>query len=156
MKLPPKSLADEIALFQATPISPRKPRAKRAKSKRPEDELHKQVAKLMTATIARPGVCSPLGVIWYSVEVRAKRSLREGAANKSRGCIAGCPDIDIYYAGRAFKIELKAPKGKLSDGQEQLHIELARAKVPVLEARSLEDVDLVLDTWAIPRRKVTL
>jgi len=151
-----KSLAETIAEFRETPLTEKKPRAKRVPRKRPEDDFHKQVAKLLSVVIAKPGVCSPQGVIWYSVETRAKRSLREGANNKARGCVKGCPDIDIYYAGFAYKIELKAVKGRLSDGQEELHIELARAKVPVLEARTLEAVAKVLDTWSIPHRRAVL
>jgi hypothetical protein len=151
---PRQSLSEYISVFQNSP--PPAAKKPRAKSKRPEDKLHTAVAKYLSAVIARPGVCSDLGVIWMSIETRGKRSMREGAANKSRGCIAGCPDIDLYFAGRAFKIELKAEKGELSPAQRALHVELARARVPVLEARSVEAIAAVLDTWGIPHRRAII
>lgn len=152
------SLEDHIAAHRASVVPAQKPRAKRKRKALmgPEDLLHVAIAKYLSAVIARPGVCSPLGVIWYSVETRARRSTGEGNRNKQRGCVSGCPDIDIYFAGRAFKIELKAKNGSLSDNQEDLHIELARAKVAVIEARTLDQVAAVLVTWGIPHRKATL
>lgn len=146
-----QSLADQIAAFQAS--EPPGPRAPRAKSARPEDRLHADVKKYLTTIIARPGVCSADGVVWYSVETRAKRSKFEGARNKARGCISGCPDIDLYFSGRAYKIELKAAKGTVSDSQDILHAELARANVPVIVAKDIDTITTALISWGVPTRE---
>jgi len=152
--------------FSDIPQTPAKRRRKRAttqefldkyakprkKPERKEDKLHEQVAKLLTAVIAKPGVASADHVLWYSVETRARRSMREGAANKKRGCIRGVPDIDIYYGGRAYKIELKAPGGVVSDAQDELHIQLELAGVSNAIARSIDDVLHSLAFWRIPHR----
>jgi len=116
-----------------------------------EDELHKRVCVWLSGAIAKPGVCSPEGAIWYSVETRARRSLAEGASNKERGCIAGVPDVDIYWQGRAYKIELKARGGVVSDEQRALHAELEKAGVKVRVCYSLEEVKAVLVN--IPHRR---
>jgi hypothetical protein len=118
--------------------------------------LHKAVAKYLTAAIARPGDCNDFGACWFSIEGRGKRSLREGAANKSRGVISGVPDIALYHAGKAFFIELKAEKGVVSSDQRQFHHVLAKAGIPVLIARDIESVAQVLDTWSIPHRRSTV
>jgi hypothetical protein len=122
----------------------------RAKSKRPEDLFHTLVARWLTEAIAPAGKRSKHGVLWFSVETRGKRSLAEGARNKARGCIAGVPDIDIYHQGRAFKIELKAPKGTSTDTQVRLHHELVQCGVPVLVARELDMIMSALTEWGIP------
>ena len=132
-----------------------KPGKPRKKPDRKEDKLHEQVAKLLTAIIAKPGVASADHVLWYSVETRARRSMREGAANKKRGCIRGVPDIDVYFGGRAYKIELKAPDGVLSDDQRELHLQLEMAGVSSSVARSIEDVLRSLAFWRIPHRRVS-
>lgn len=144
------SLEDHIAAHRASPAPAPK---KRAKSKRPEDVLHVAVAKFLTAVIARPGDANEFGAVWFSIEGRGKRSLREGAANKARGVISGVPDIAIYHAGRAFFIELKAEKGVVSSSQYDLHHVLARAKIPVLIARDIPTIAKVLDTWGIPHKR---
>jgi hypothetical protein len=149
-----KPLSETIADFRETPIpAHRKPRAK---PRRLEDAFHTSVAKYLSSVIARPGVCSPLGVTWFSIEPRAKRSLAEGARNKMRGVIPGIPDVAIFHAERAYFIELKSPTGTVSGMQTDLHLELARSRIPVLVARDLDSVAAVLHTWGIPHRRAVL
>jgi hypothetical protein len=126
------------------PVKPRK------KSAQPEDAFHRDVARYLTAVIAQPGIASPKHVIWFSIEGRAKRSLREGAANRARGVISGVPDIVILHQVRTFFIELKSPVGRVSHVQETFHHELARNGIPVLVARGLDAIMRALDTWEIP------
>lgn len=127
----------------------------RKKPVRHEDKLHTDVAKWLTAAIGHPGEASAtLGVMWLSLETRAKRSLREGAANKARGCVAGVPDIEIVqYPGRCFKIELKSAKGVVSDQQRKLHKEYRILGIPVAVCRSIDDVRAALLGWGVPTRE---
>src|ERR1700692_4333494 len=106
------SLAETIALHQASAPPKAKPKKPRAKSTDPEGKFHVAVSRYLRLVIGPPGACSDLGVIWYSIETGAKRTKYAKLRNHSRGCISGPPDVDIYFAGRAYKIELKAPKGE--------------------------------------------
>lgn len=130
----------------------------RKKPVRHEDKFHLAVAKYLRAVIGREGLCWKIRsghlVLWYSVETRAKRSVISGRSNKGRGCIAGCPDIDIYYNGRAFKIELKSPTGVVSREQSELRDALAAVGCEVFVCRSLDHVADVLRAWGIPTREV--
>jgi hypothetical protein len=128
----------------------------RAKSQRHEDILHVAVKKLLTLIIAPPGIASSDRVVWYSLEIRGKRTTGEGARNKSRGCIKGVPDIDIYYMGRAYKIELKAQETVVTKNQRELHHNLLLAEIRVAICRSLQDVVETLNRWRIPHEPTDL
>jgi len=144
-----KSAAEYIA-GQVEVKEPRK------KPVRHEDILHKKVAVWLRAVIGREGKTTPNGILWHSTENRAKRSLREGASNRSRGCVAGFPlDIDFYYNMRAFKIELKSETGKVSDSQKISIPEYRAAGVPVSICYSVEDVRIALRQWNIPTEEIT-
>ena len=120
-----------------------------------EDHLHYAVAKLLSLAIARPGICSLDGVLWYSVETRARRSKKEGYNNKRRGCVKGCADLDFYYQGRAYKIELKRlVGGRVSEGQIDMHAALDNAGIPVAVCRSWGEIQAALVKWKIPHRRV--
>jgi hypothetical protein len=137
----------------------RKEKPKKAisvKPKQSEDELHYQVARLLSLAIARPGAVSPDKVIWWTIESRAKRSVYEGARNKRRGCIAGCPDIFVMHRGRAFWIELKTPTGKTSDAQIELHGSIVQAGSHVGVARSVNDILPLLWSWGVPYKRMTI
>ncbi|MDR3736056.1 MAG: VRR-NUC domain-containing protein [Acidobacteriaceae bacterium] len=130
----------------------RKPRAVKAR-KRPEDELHMAVAKLLTHAIAPPGVASADGVLWFSIEGRGKRSIYEGARNKRRGVISGVPDILILSlkSGATF-IELKAENGRLSDSQQELHPQLDCVRAYTFVCKTLDGVAGVLRDCGIPHK----
>ncbi len=83
----------------------------------------------------------------------ARRSPREGARFKEMGMVAGYPDLIVHgKGGRTWLIEVKAPpqrlkSGKLSEAKPNLSPEqravisdLAALGIPVLVARSIEDV----------------
>src|SRR5271170_38000 len=120
-----------------------------------EDHLHYAVAKLLSLAIAKPGICSLDGVLWMSLEGRAKRSIYEGARNKRRGCVSGVPDILIVWMGRCYWIELKRAKGgRVSDAQIETHSQLNSAGSSVAVCRSLGEIQAILQLWKIPHRRV--
>src|SRR5271168_1374207 len=120
-----------------------------------EDHLHYAVAKLLSLAIAKPGICSLDGVLWMSLEGRAKRSIYEGARNKRRGCVSGVPDILIVTLGKTYWIELKRAKGgKVSDAQIEMHSQLNSAGGNVAVCRSLGEIEVILRWWKIPHRRV--
>lgn len=56
-----------------------------------------------------------------SIQDYKDRCARYGNANKSKGKLAGVPDILIVFNGILYKIELKQPNGTLGEAQIELH-----------------------------------
>lgn len=140
-----------------------------AKSKTPalvesEDDLHMTVRKALGAAIGEPGFTSRLGVLWYSVETRnaggKKIQMSSGAwvpleaiNRKNRGCVSGIPDIQLFYEGRVFMVELKRSKnGRTSGDQNRLHEQYGLCGIPVVVCRSVSEVLWALAEWGIPIR----
>jgi len=98
---------------------------------------------------------------WYSaLDHAAKLSPRYGADRKKRGVRAGMPDFivmterlplgatSMYPA--MFGIELKIKKGKLSPSQIEVRDAWQRVGNPIYVARSLEEVQEILDFCRVP------
>jgi hypothetical protein len=103
-----------------------------------------------------------------------KLGMAEAGLRKKRGVKPGLPDIilmariptamprsssfvDEIKVSLMFGIELKADKGRLSESQIALHWAWKRMGFEVYVARSLEDVQKILDDHAIPcRRRMNL
>lgn len=116
----------------------------------PEAALHQQIARVLSVEIAPPGKISLHYAMWWSVDMAAYAGKAPGLRT-ARGCIAGVPDMQVVYRGRAHFIELKARDGRLSLAQREFAAgaELAGACCGV--ARSVEEVLELLDCWQIPR-----
>lgn len=109
-----------------------------------EDRLHKFIWNALTVML--PDDC----VAWSNENRR--NGVREGARRKARGCIAGVPDMEFHYRGRAMCVELKAEKGRLSPEQKALHARLKAAGTPVAVCRSLDDVTAFLTAQGVALR----
>lgn len=110
-----------------------------------EFQLHTACAQFLDLALPRDAV-------WFHTPNAGKR--RKGAAGrlKAMGMKAGVPDICIIYRGRAFFIELKTLKGRLSEAQKAMHIRLTVAGAIVAgECRSLDDLQAFLQQ-VIPLR----
>lgn len=115
--------------------------------RRPEQTLQRAVVQYLDAVLPATAWC-------FHAPNGGGRSKVEAAIFKGLGVRAGIPDICILYDGRAFWIELKAAKGRLSEAQERAHVRLWEAGCPVADARSLDDVRrLLVEEWAIPTRE---
>ena len=71
---------------------------------------------------------------------------------KARGVKAGLPDFIILYQDRLLGIELKSEKGRLSPEQVETGKAWMALGHDTAIARSLEDVQAILDVWKIPMR----
>jgi len=71
-----------------------------------------------------------------------KRTAFYGSQNKGKGKLAGVPDICIKYLGILYSIELKMPKGVVSEVQEKVHLDWALdfPEIQTYVARSMYDV----------------
>ena len=124
----------------------------------PETGLHEEVADLLARVVLPPAAwnCFPAGNVplprAYAVKL-ARMGLKRG-----------WPDFVLVY-GRAFGIELKSVKGRLSkgryvetkrgrvryvEGQVDVVAQLEEAGMEIAICRSVEDVLAALKAWQIP------
>ena len=109
-----------------------------------EEQLHKAVARFLHLAL-------PLNVFWTTIPAGGGGKARGGKL-KAMGYRAGTPDIMFVVEGRAHFIELKTATGRMSDAQQDVHPEIARAKGVVALCRSLAEVEGTLIGWGIPLR----
>lgn len=114
---------------------------------RPEQDLQRQVCNIFDLLL-------PKDVAWFAIPNGGARSKPEAAIMKGLGTKAGIPDLCLIYRGRPHFIELKAPNGRLSQNQKDMHQRLTLAGAIVITCRSLEDVADFLGVIGIPARKV--
>lgn len=109
-----------------------------------EAALHRQVAQYLDLAL-------PADAVWHHSPLQGQgRTRKQGAILHGMGARAGWPDITIIYQGRAYFIELKAPRGTLSAAQHEMTVQLLMAGAQTTVARSLQTVQFVLEEWGIP------
>lgn len=70
------------------------------------------------------------GVLCVHVPNAGKRSAVSGRRLKGEGMRPGFPDLLCIQRGRAWFLEVKAPRGRLSSAQVECHAELGRHAFP--------------------------
>jgi hypothetical protein len=114
------------------------------KRRAPEQALQRQIAQFLDTALA--------GNTWYSTIPLGGGGRVRGAILRSMGVKAGVPDMVVIDAGRAIWLELKAPKGRLSDEQTACHKLLRRAGCAVYVIRSLDEAIIALRECGVPLR----
>ena len=76
-----------------------------------------------------------------------------GRILKGMGLRAGVPDLLVVHEGRAHWLEMKSPRGVLSEAQRATHNALTATGCPVVTCRSLDAVRGALWAWGIPLRE---
>lgn len=111
---------------------------------RAEQAFQQQVASYLDHVVP--------GLLWWHVPNGAgNRGVRLGGILKSMGVKAGVPDIAMVLPmGRAAFIELKTPKGSLSADQKAFRDRAVAINAFWAEARSLADVEAILERWLTP------
>ncbi len=84
----------------------------RVKRQRPEQQIQR-------AVVAHLRLRAKPDVLWWHTPNARKQSLRQGAAWKAEGVLAGVSDLILLYQGRAFALELKSDGGRLSPAQQE-------------------------------------
>ena len=111
--------------------------------KHPEEQLQRAVADYLS-------LMAPMhGFFWCHVPNGGSRTKIEGAAFKAMGVKPGVADILIIKAGRAYWIELKAPKGRQSESQRAFEVAMMLQKCPYVIANSLDAVIGTVKGWGI-------
>jgi|SRR5215468_9580948 len=99
-------------------------------------------------------VLDPERTWWSALDHAAKLSPRYGGERKRRGVKPGLPDFMIMFGGNGqiIGIELKTDKGRLTPDQTQVSIDWGSFGNPIYVARSLEEVQEILEHCRIPLR----
>jgi hypothetical protein len=91
----------------------------------------------------------------YHTPNGGKRSFKTAKLMKRIGTFSGVFDLTILApVGRAFFMEIKQGKGRLSEEQELFRLALIRMGHPYCIVRSLDDAILALETWGLTKRSV--
>jgi hypothetical protein len=112
--------------------------------RQPEAALQRAV---VTHLRARPAS----GIFWCAVPNGGYRSKTEAAIMVGTGLRKGCPDILLCRSSQLYALELKAPRGRLSEAQRQCHEELRQAGAIVEVASDLDSALSYLERWKILR-----
>jgi len=89
----------------------------------------------------------------YAVPNGGLRTPREASLLKWTGVLAGVPDLAIVAGGRAFFVEVKTAKGRLSDAQREMIGKLESLGAPVAIAKSIDDARAAFAKWGIRTRE---
>lgn len=119
---------------------------------RPELAVQVKIIRWMREAI-------PGAIIHHSVNEHSKRGkagMLQAVRNKHAGMLGGFPDLIVLPAAEIgpFFLEVKAPKGRVSDAQKHVHHMLTDNGYPVAVVRSVEDVQAFLEASAIPFKDI--
>ena len=115
------------------------------RKKQPEQAIQKNLVKSLPFIL-------PRGAFMFAVPNGGKRVGKEGAILAGQGVVPGVTDLIILWDGRAFGLEVKAPKGSLSDSQKHAQEAMRRAGTPVGTVHSLPEAIAFLRENQIPLR----
>lgn len=112
--------------------------------KRPEETLQRSCARF--TDLAYPGL------IWFAVpNQRGTRTIVEATILKGLGVKAGVADLVFCLPhGRFAAVELKAPKGKVSEVQQAFAERVQHHGGYYALARSLDEYAVILERWLVP------
>ncbi len=144
------------------------PRKKRKFDPGPEHKFQVAIKKYLDLAIGPPGVLSPDGVFWMSIDTphntprvnasTGKKYDLEGQMRKARGCVRSVPDMEFQWGDQPFqrgKIELKARHEPVPDDQLQhLHVMTKfgwYGKI-IWDHEGVQRVEEVLRAWGCPLR----
>jgi hypothetical protein len=84
----------------------------------------------------------------------SQRTASGRPANAVYGMVSGAPDLMVLCPmGRVFFMEVKAPKGRVSDAQLHFHLELEKRNHICAVVRSVDDVRQAFKTLDIATRE---
>jgi len=115
--------------------------------KRLEDALQRDVIEYLQTVLPPRWLC-------FAIPNGSKRDKNGRPANWVPGIVSGIPDICIL--GRpslTYFIELKAPKGRVSEAQGEIHDQLTELLHHCRVCRSVDDVQAALALWGVPTRE---
>jgi hypothetical protein len=141
--------AAEHARIRARQAAP-KPPSKRGS---PERDFQRTALKWLRAVLP-PGSMVAASVNEQRGSGTDEERMRYGAARKRSGVVSGWPDLTAVVAnGPVVFIELKAPKGRLSASQIDVHARLRSAGHIVIVAKTIDDLRAGLRAAGVAMRE---
>ncbi len=137
-----------MAVPAPSPVSVQRERAVAAKRhmRDAEGPIQRAILHYLRATL-------PHGFLIQST-ANKPRSRVQGAREKAMGAVKGWPDLAIYgparYGATVWFAEIKAPGGKVSDAQKDVHDRLMGLGFNVRILRSVEDARKAVSDWRLP------
>lgn len=92
----------------------------------------------------------PRDAVFHHSPNEGKRGWKAQRSIKSGGTVAGWPDIEIIWDGKAYFLELKSAIGRLRPEQTACHMRLVEAGAGVATCRTVDAVAEALKLWRIP------
>ncbi len=114
--------------------------------KRPEQALHRAAVQYLDAVL-------PDNSVFWHTPSGGYRTRAEAAIFAGLGVMGGIPDILILYRSKLIAVELKAPKGRLTEKQKAMHVRLMLAGAIVTTVTSLDELENFL-AQVIPLKSV--
>lgn len=110
----------------------------------PEHKLQIEVAAVLASRL------DPATTWWTSVDAGWMPTAWAARIRRERGVRSGVPDVLALHEGRLIAIELKSPRGRLSDNQRAMREELLRAGARWWLCRSAQAVLEALRRERVP------
>ena len=104
---------------------------------------------IQTAIVEWLNVVLPKGYRCFAIPNGARRTASGRAANAVAGLTPGVPDLAIIGRGHIWFVEVKGPRGIVSDAQEEFLAWCATTGTPYCIARSVDDVRVALMNWNV-------
>jgi hypothetical protein len=115
-----------------------------------EGPIHKAILQLLD-------LCLPGDAIYHhspnELDMAGPEAARQIAKARKLGTKAGWTDIEIVWQGRFYGIEVKAPGGRLSQAQADIHAAMRRAGAEVAIVSSVTEMREVLNQWGLHCRR---
>lgn len=113
--------------------------------KHPEDDIQKAIVQYAMFSL-KPGY------IMFAIPNGGYRRPREAARLKGLGVVAGVFDLGILGPrGQYHALEVKAPKGRMSEGQEAFKFHCITHNVPYAVVYSLDEAVRAMKEWKVVR-----
>ncbi|WP_160119899.1 VRR-NUC domain-containing protein [Rhodovarius lipocyclicus] len=125
-------LTDEIEMLGARP-----------KRRAPEMDIQKGIVAFLRRALPHAVVAAIQNERGADGRTEGAR-LRYGALRKASGVVAGFPDLMVLLPQRVVFLEVKAPRGVVSESQELLHPRIRALGHPVHIVRSIEDAEAAM------------
>lgn len=109
-----------------------------------ENQIEAQITSYLRFALPQDAVSFHIANGGYKLSVGELGRLRRA------GYVAGVPDRCILWQGRAYFLEAKGPRGRLSHAQEDFIERIRSAGSEVAIVRSVDDVESALTSWGFP------
>ncbi len=115
------------------------------KRRHPEQAFQAQLVRALTSALTPE-------TYFFAVPNGGKRTPIEAAIFVGQGVKPGVPDLLFIHDGRAYGLELKADKGRVTEIQRIVHDRLRSVGMRVGVARTLDEAFAFLRDCGIPLR----